>query len=136
MYLGQKDAQQCVVIKQMVQDLNIPVKVTISPTQREKDGLALSSRNQYLSVQQRQEASVLYKSLRLARQAVRQGHNSSAKIIQLIRKIILEESSGKIDYIACVDAQTLQPIKTLGKKSLIALAVRFGEARLIDNIFL
>ncbi|MCK5580357.1 MAG: pantoate--beta-alanine ligase [Candidatus Omnitrophica bacterium] len=134
LYLGQKDAQQCAVIQQMVRDLNFPVKVKILPTKREPDGLAISSRNKYLSAQQRREAPVLYQSLCLAKKAIRNRQKSSTKINLLIQKTISKKSSGKVDYIACVDANTLQPLKTIKGKTLITLAVRFGRTRLIDNI--
>jgi len=132
-YLGQKDAQQCIVIQKMIDDLNFPVKVRICPTVREKDGLALSSRNKYLSAKQRKEAVVLYQSLLLAKQHIRRGTKNIATIKNMMRKKI-KKTSGKIDYIECVDAKTLEPIKTIKGKILIACAVKFGPARLIDNI--
>ncbi len=135
MYLGQKDAQQCVVIKRMVEDLNIPVKVKIGPTVREKDGLAMSSRNKYLTPQQRHEAPVLYKALTHARAVIRQGEQNAERIIKAMASHIKEKSSGKVHYIECVDPETLQPVKKIDGPVLIALAVWFGKARLIDNIF-
>ena len=135
MYLGQKDAQQCAVIKQMAEDLNIPVKIKISPTVREKDGLAMSSRNQYLTPQQRREAPVLYKALMRARAKIRQGEQDAGRIIRAMASLIKTQSSGKIQYIECVDPETLQPLKKIDGPALIALAVWFGKARLIDNIF-
>lgn len=134
LYLGQKDAQQCVVIRQMVRDLNCPVRVKIVPTGREASGLALSSRNQYLSPAERTEAAALYQSLRLAQRKIRQGTRKASAIIQLIKSYIHQKTSGKIQYVECVDADTLQPVKTLKGKILIALAVWFRQARLIDNI--
>jgi pantoate--beta-alanine ligase len=134
LYLGQKDAQQCVVIQQMVRDLNFPVMVKIVPTVRETSGLALSSRNQYLTASQRQQAAALYQSLRLAKKRIQQGTRKASAIIKLIKSYITQRTSGKIQYIECVDAETLQPLKTLQGKILIALAVWFGKARLIDNI--
>jgi len=136
MYLGQKDAQQCAVIKQLVRDLNFPVKVIIIPTVREKDGLAKSSRNAYLSSQQRKEAAVLYQSLRQAAKDISAGERSAATIAKTIRRHIQSNSSAKIDYIACVNAETLQPVKKLQGKVLLALAVFFDKTRLIDNIII
>jgi len=134
MYLGQKDAQQCVVLKRLVSDLHFATRVTICPTVREPDGLAKSSRNQYLAPRQRQEASCLYQSLRLARKQIRNGNRDAAAIIMQMRRHIKNNSSGRIDYVACVDPETLQPLKTIKGKTLLALAVRFGRARLIDNV--
>ena len=134
LYLGQKDAQQAVIIKRMVADLNFPVLVKILPTVREKDGLAMSSRNAYLDVRQRQTAPILYKTLRAAQTAVREGEKNSLRITKLIRSRIESQSAGPIDYVECVDAETLRPLKVLHGKVLIALAVWFGKARLIDNI--
>jgi len=134
LYLGQKDAQQCLCIQQMIRDLNYPVAVKVLPIIREKDGLAMSSRNKYLSTHERNEAPVLYQSLCLAKQKILQGARKTSEIIKLIRSTIQKKSSGRIDYIACVDAQTLQPLKYLKGRILIALAIRFRDARLIDNI--
>lgn len=134
LYLGQKDAQQNVVIKQMVRDLNFPVKVKVLSTVRDPDGLAISSRNQYLSTRQRIEAPVLYQSLCLAKQKILQGSHSAALITRLIQTTIERKSSGKVEYVACVDADSLRRLKVLKGKILIALAVRFQKARLIDNI--
>lgn len=134
LYLGQKDAQQAVVLKTMVRDLDLPVAVQVVPTVREKDGLAMSSRNVYLSADQRRQATVLYRALRLAKARVAAGERSASSIVRLITQIIRRESGGKIQYVACVDALTLKPFKTLKGWVLIALAVFFGPTRLIDNI--
>ena len=136
LYLGQKDAQQCAVIKQLVRDLNFPVKVKVVPTVREGDGLALSSRNRYLSTQHRQEAPVLYKSLCLAKAMIIKGKKNPLVIKNLMTDFITQKSSGKIDYIECVDAHSLIPLKRIQGNVLITLAVWFGRARLIDNIIL
>ncbi|MCR4336202.1 MAG: pantoate--beta-alanine ligase [Candidatus Omnitrophica bacterium] len=133
-YLGQKDAQQCVVIKEMVRDLNFPVKVRVIPTVREADGLAMSSRNQYLLERERKEAPVLYQALLEAKQVAMEGERRVQRIIELVRKRIENLACAQIDYIACVDAETLQPLEKLEGKVLLALAVKFGRARLIDNI--
>lgn len=134
LYLGQKDAQQCIVIKRMINDLNFNTKVEIVPTVREADGLAKSSRNVYLNPQQRKEAVVLSQSLFLAKRKIKQGTREISTIKKTIRALIQKRSSGKIDYIECVDAQTLMPLKTIKSNTLIALAVRFERTRLIDNI--
>ena len=134
LYLGQKDAQQAAVITRMITDLNIPVSVKVCPIVREADGLALSSRNRYLTSRQHNEASVIYQSLKQAKKKILTGERSTIKIINLIRKQIKKHSSCAIDYIACVDADSLIPLKRVKGKIMIALAVKFGRTRLIDNI--
>ncbi len=134
LYLGQKDAQQCVVIKQMIKDLNFPVKVKTVATVREKDGLALSSRNKYLSRRQRQEAPVLYQSLLLAKKLILAGERSTRVVRQRIVSNIRRKTHGRIDYVECVSADSLETLPVLRGRILIAIAVRFGSARLIDNI--
>ncbi len=136
LYLGQKDAQQAVIIKQMVNDLNFPSKIEVMPTVRENDGLAMSSRNSYLSMKHREEVPVLFKSLKLAKYKILKGETSAGQIIRQIRSNITQNTSGRIDYIECVNAETLQPLRTLTGRVLIAVAVWFGRARLIDNIIL
>ena len=136
MYLGQKDAQQVVVLKQMIADLNFPVDIRVVPTAREKDGLAMSSRNIYLSVQERAQAPVLYKALKEAALHIQTGERSASKIIVLIQKNITQQANGRIQYVACVDANTLEPLKILKGKVLIALAVFFNKTRLIDNVII
>ena len=133
LYLGQKDAQQAAVLTRMVRDLNFPVLVKTCPTVREADGLAMSSRNQYLSTGQRKEAVVLYRSLKEARQSVVVGNRLARAIVGKIRSRIARESSGRIDYLECVDADTFMPLKRIQGKTIIALAVWFGKTRLIDN---
>ncbi len=134
MYLGQKDAQQAFVLKRMVKDLNFATKIKICPTVRAKDGLALSSRNQYLTSDQRRQAPAIYEALKKARQAVKSGVTSSQKIRKLIEQHISQHTDSKIDYIECVETETLNPVKHLKGNILIALAVKFNTARLIDNI--
>ena len=134
LYLGQKDAQQAAVVTRMARDLNFSVIVKICPTVREADGLAMSSRNEYLTVSQRKEAKVLYRSLREARQNVTAGNHSAMAIISKIRSRITRAGSGRIDYIECVDADTFTPFKRIQGKTMIVLAVWFGKTRLIDNI--
>ncbi|MGB7063359.1 MAG: pantoate--beta-alanine ligase [Candidatus Zixiibacteriota bacterium] len=131
---GQKDAQQAVVLKKMADDLNYGIKMIIAPTVRERDGLALSSRNMYLSREERKQAAVLYESLREAKKLIGRGERSANRIISRMRNMINKQSSAELDYIAITDARTLEPLKRLKGQVLISLAVRFGKARLIDNI--
>jgi len=133
-YFGHKDAQQAAIINRMALDLNLPVKVRVSPTIREKDGLAFSSRNLYLSQQERKEAVVLSESLKLARELIKAGEKKSAVIVAAMRKLITAGRSAKIDYICIVDAKTLKPVPAIPGKCLIALAVWIGKTRLIDNL--
>jgi pantoate--beta-alanine ligase len=134
MYLGQKDAQQVKVVLKMVADLNFPVGIRVVPTAREKDGLAMSSRNVHLSDEDRSQAPVLYKALNEAAGYIQAGERSASKITGRIQKMITQHSGGKIQYVACVDADTLEPLKILKGKVLIALAVFFNRTRLIDNV--
>jgi pantoate--beta-alanine ligase len=132
-YFGQKDYQQALVIKKMVEDLNMPLKIKVMPTVRESDGLAMSSRNAYLSAQERLDAAVLYQSLKKAEAMISQGERNSQKIIREMRKMILKKKTAKIDYALVADAQTLVPVNVIQGKTLIALAARIGKTRLIDN---
>ncbi len=134
-YFGQKDIQQAIIIKQMIKDLNFPIKMKIMPIIREKDGLAMSSRNAYLSEKERREATVLYRSLCLARDMIRKGERRPGRIIKEMQGLIAG-TSGRVDYIEIVDIESLAPIKRLKEqdKIVVALAVWFGKARLIDNI--
>lgn len=136
LYLGQKDAQQAVIIKKMVSDLNIPVKIRIMPTVREKDGLALSSRNIYLNKSEREEAVVLSKALKLGGFLIKNGSCNTKRIVTRMRNLIKKEQSARIDYIEIVDMESLKPVKTVTSNSLIALAVRIGKVRLIDNLII
>ncbi|MEO0076526.1 MAG: pantoate--beta-alanine ligase [candidate division WOR-3 bacterium] len=134
---GQKDAQQAIIIKQMTDDLNFPTKIIIAPTVRETDGLAMSSRNVYLTPVERRQASILYQSLQHAKKMIENGERDSRKIIAVIRELINYMPDANIDYIAIVDAKTLMPVEQIKKgEILIALAVKFGKARLIDNIII
>lgn len=133
-YFGQKDAQQAVIIKKMLYDLNMPVKIKVLPTVREKDGLALSSRNVYLNERERKDAVVLFNSLNLARDLINRGVRDTAKIIGLMKQLIYKKKSAKIDYISIVDTDNLKPLKKISAKALVALAVWIGKMRLIDNM--
>ncbi|MDD5347394.1 MAG: pantoate--beta-alanine ligase [Candidatus Omnitrophica bacterium] len=133
-YFGQKDAQQAVIIRRMVADMALPVKIKVMPTIREKDGLALSSRNVYLSRRQRQDSLVLSKALGLAQEMVSGGQRNAERVIEKMRALIARKQGVKIDYVAIVDADELAPVARVRDNSLIAVAVRFGRTRLIDNI--
>ena len=135
-YFGQKDAQQAIVIKRMAQDLNMAVKIKVMPTLREKDGLAMSSRNVYLNPKERVQARSIYKSLKLAKELFNNGERNSSKIINKMKRIINKEPSAKIDYIKTVDINNLKDVKRISRGTLIAMAVRIGDTRLIDNIVL
>ena len=129
---GQKDYQQAVIIKRMVEDLDLDIKIIAGKIIREKDGLAMSSRNTYLSIKQRENAVVLHQSLQWIKHSFRKGFTDPKKAIKKIQNMI-EEKGGKIDYVEIVDKDTLRPVKKLSKRTLIALAVFFGKTRLIDN---
>jgi len=133
-YFGQKDAQQATIIRRMVDDLNMPLKIKVMATVRDPDGLALSSRNIYLNRQERQDSLVLSKALGLAREMIRHGQRNAFSIIARMKALISSKRSAKIDYIAIVDSQTLKPVNTVKGNCLITLAVRFGKTRLIDNL--
>jgi pantoate--beta-alanine ligase len=135
-YFGQKDAQQFFVLNRMVRDLNFDVEMKMIPIVREDDGLAMSSRNVYLNPEQRKDAVLLFKSLQLAKKLIEDGERSSEKIISEMRKLIESSPFSKIDYIEIRDTENLDSIETVKGKVLIALAVYFGKARLIDNIIL
>jgi pantoate--beta-alanine ligase len=132
-YFGQKDAQQAIVIKQMAEDLNMGIRIKIMPTVREKDGLAMSSRNAYLSPDGRRVSPTVYRALQLAGDLIKSGSRDAAKIKSEIRKI-LSVAADKIDYISIVDPESLKEVKKIKGKVLVAVAVRIGGTRLIDNI--
>lgn len=136
-YFGQKDYQQYLLIKRMVQDLDYGIIVKMLPTLREEDGLAMSSRNAYLGPKQRKEAASIYKALIRAKEMISQSESSVNKIVREMKKMIAEGIKGvKIDYIQIVNAETLDPIREIKGTNLISIAVRVGKARLIDNIII
>jgi pantoate--beta-alanine ligase len=135
-YFGQKDAQQASIIKRMVADLNMPVEITVCPTVREPDGLAISSRNQYLSEQQKKDATLIYKSLQKCKDLINDGVIDTKKIIFEMQKILQQVPSIKIEYISIVNAETLQNLDQIAGLVLAAVAVKIGPARLIDNILI
>jgi pantoate--beta-alanine ligase len=133
-YFGEKDAQQLRVVGKMVRDLNLPVEIVPVPTVREADGLALSSRNVYLSPQERQEALALSAALRLAQELVARGERRAAVIRARMRRRIRQEPDARIDYVSVADAETLEELTVVDRPALVSLAVRIGTTRLIDNV--
>ena len=132
-YFGEKDAQQLAVIKRMVRDLNIDIEIIGCPIVREKDGLAKSSRNTYLSVEERNAAIILNKSLTLAKEKIQAGERDSEVIIKLIQEVINSEKLARIDYIEVVDSLSMEKVERIEKSVLVAIAVFIGKTRLIDN---
>jgi pantoate--beta-alanine ligase len=133
---GLKDFQQCMVIRRMVRDLNLPVRLDFAQTVREPDGLALSSRNVYLSPEERAQAPVLRQALLAAEAAFRRGETRAAALRRLMESAIATAPLARADYIEIASAETLQPVKTAGRDTVMALAVFFGRTRLIDNLWL
>jgi pantoate--beta-alanine ligase len=131
---GQKDAQQAVVLKKMTDDLNFGVRVIIGPTIREKDGLALSSRNNYLSEEERKQSPILFQSLQEAKGLINKGERNPNKVMARMRNMISKQPLAKLEYIAVTDTKKLKPLRKIKGEILISLAARFGKARLIDNV--
>ena len=132
-YFGQKDAQQLAVIKKMVRDLSVDVEIIGCSIVREEDGLAKSSRNTYLSNEERKAATILDKSLMKARKLIEDGELSSKSIINSITQTINSEPMAKIDYVNVVDSASIEPVEIIGSSVLVAIAVFIGNTRLIDN---
>lgn len=136
-YFGQKDAQQCAVIRQMARDLALPTDIVIGPTVREPDGLAMSSRNIYLSTEDRQAASVLARSLHAAEERHNAGERDAEALRRLARELLAGEPRATPDYVSIADPLTLRELTTIDERgALLSLAVRFGTTRLLDNIVL
>ncbi len=133
---GQKDIQQVITIEKMARDLNFPVKIIIAPTIREKEGLAMSSRNKHLNDQDRKDALSIYNSLRAAEEIIMSGETSSDKIILKMKEIVAMGKPQKTDYISIVGYDKLQPVETIKEKSVIAVAAYFSNTRLIDNMII
>ncbi len=133
---GQKDIQQVATIQKMVADLNFPIKIIAAPTIREKEGLAMSSRNKHLNEQNRKDALSIYKSLRAAEEMIISGETSSDKIISAMNNVLAQGEPRKVDYISLVSYDKLQPVEMLKEKSVIAIAAYFGNTRLIDNMII
>jgi len=135
-YFGQKDAQQALVIKKVAADLNFRTKIKVLPTVREKNGLAMSSRNNYLEAQDREKASIIYKSLMSAQKAFQEGEKQGSKIAQIIREALSTEPEIKIDYLDLRSNNNLEAVKEINLETLIAIGVTFKGVHLIDNIVL
>jgi pantoate--beta-alanine ligase len=135
-YFGQKDAQQAIVIKKMVADLNMNLEVVVLPTVREPDGLAMSSRNGYLNAEERQAALVLHRALMLVQGLWSQGEKDAEKLRNEMAKLIGKEPLANIDYISIADIKTLEELKELKTPALVSMAVKIGKTRLIDNVVL
>lgn len=134
LWIGQKDAQQARVIEQMVADLFVPVVVRRGATMREPDGVAMSSRNAYLSAREREDAVALSRGLDAARRLLAKGERSAARLVRAIRATWLQHPHVREDYVAVVDARSLEPVRTVEGRVLVAVAARVGPARLIDNL--
>ena len=135
-FFGQKDAQQSIIIKRMIRDLHLDIKIDVQPIVRDKDGLALSSRNSYLDADQRKAALVLSRSLNLAREMIEKGERNSGKILEVIKNNINSESKGRLDYAEIVSLENLEPVAVIKPGTLIALAVFIDKIRLIDNLII
>ncbi len=133
-FFGQKDYQQYLIIRRMATDLNLDVDVRVLPTVREEDGLAMSSRNVYLGPKQRKDAVCLHRALQRAEELIGAGESSAVRVASEMKRLIHRVKGARVDYIAIVNSDTLEPVKEIKGKSLIAAAVRIGKARLIDNI--
>ncbi len=132
-YFGQKDAQQCIVVKKMTGDLGFPIDIVVVPTVRESDGLALSSRNVYLTAEQRLAARVLSASLRAASRRFEDGERDAERLRSLVRDLVAGEPLATLDYVSVADAVTLEELEHVDRPALVSMAARIGRARLIDN---
>jgi len=135
-FFGQKDYQQAQIIKRVVIGLNFPVKIKVMPIVREKDGIAMSSRNAYLNTRERKDALVLYQSLKLAERLAENGCKDSGIIKRNVKTLIRAKKSAKIDYVEITDKETFMPLKQIKDKAFLGLAVFIGKTRLIDNTIL
>ncbi len=135
-YFGQKDAQQTIVLRQLIRDLNFNVEMVVGPTGREQDGLALSSRNAYLSERDRGAAPVLYRALNAAKHAYEAGERSGAALRAIMRDMLTAVPQARLDYVSAADPQTLQELDDVTEGVLLSTAVFFGKTRLIDNILI
>jgi len=133
---GRKDAQQLAVVRRLVEDLHIPVSILAGETVREADGLAMSSRNAYLSEEERQQATVLYRALQAAEERIREGERNAASIRSLMCDLLMTVPGARIDYAEVVDAETFRPVERIEGDVVLPLAVHIGKTRLIDNIHL
>ena len=136
-FFGQKDAQQVAVIKRLTADLGFETEIVVIPTVREESGLAMSSRNANLTAEEREKASVIFKGLKEAKLAFRNGTRNASDLVEIVKKAIDSEPLARIDYLAAVDAATLEPVEKIGdNEAILSAAVFFGKVRLIDNVTL
>jgi pantoate--beta-alanine ligase len=136
-FFGQKDAQQSILIKRLTKDLGYDTEIVVMPIVREESGLAMSSRNAYLSADEKIAAAVIYQALRSAKIAFKEGERNPARLAQMVSDRISAEPTGQIDYVAVIDSETLEPVERIDDSQvLLAVAVRFGKTRLIDNTIL
>ncbi len=135
-YFGQKDAQQAAIIKRMTKDLNFNIGIVVMPTVREKDGLAMSSRNKYLSYNERKAALVLYRSLQEAERIIKNGEKKSDNVLERMRSVVKKERLARLDYVGIVNPENFLPVFKISKTGLIIIACRIGKTRLIDNLVL
>lgn len=133
-YFGQKDYQQALLIRRMVKDLNVPIAIRLMPTVREADGLAMSSRNAYLTSEERQHATVLYRALCAAKARIRAGERNPRRVIEAMRELLRRARPVRVEYLAVVDAATLEPLEALRGDVAILVAAWVGSTRLIDNL--
>ncbi|GER81077.1 MAG: pantoate--beta-alanine ligase [Anaerolineales bacterium] len=132
-YFGQKDAQQAAVVRKMTRDLNFPVEIVVCPTVREADGLAMSSRNSYLSPEERKSAVVLFRALTAAREAFERGERDAESLRKVMSEMLASEPRARTQYVSCADYDTLEELATVTGKALLSMAVFIGKTRLIDN---
>ena len=135
-FFGQKDAAQVAVLRRMVRDLNFPVEIVVCPIVREPDGLAMSSRNGYLNPQERKSALQLYRSLNEVQRRFEQGERNPANLIEAGKQVLAQDPGVRLDYLSIVDPETLEPVRRLTGKNLVAVAALVGSTRLIDNVVL
>jgi pantoate--beta-alanine ligase len=135
-YFGEKDAQQLRIIRQMARDLHLGVEIIGCPTVREEDGLALSSRNSYLTPEERRAAPILQRALQVAAARARSGETDAGRLIDVVRRTIAEEPLVRLEYVEAVDDASLQPVTEIRGRVLLSVAAWLGRARLIDNILL
>jgi len=136
-FFGQKDAQQVAVVKRLVTDLGFETEVVVMPTIREGSGLALSSRNELLTPEEREKAAAIINALREAKTAFKQGQRNAAELTKIVEERLLETPGTRLDYVSIVNSETLQPVEKIGdEETLIAVAAYFGDVRLIDNVIL
>lgn len=132
-YFGRKDYQQSLVVRHLVEDLSVPISIRVCPTVREPDGLAMSSRNVYLSPAERSQAQLLWKSLQLAEQLYADGEKDAHQILEQMKRLLSTAEDLSLEYIACLAEGTVRPVETITGPTVIALAARVGQTRLIDN---